>query len=1211
MLFFVPFLGKAQQVNRDQWGNQVFASDTWQGWCEYLTTYWHRVDSTWWAGGNDLTLRGLNGAPAPQAVPTKVPVPGVTFIQLSNALHDDIAVSSIADTSFAYIIGANNYGQWGTGNTTGNNKFFKIRLDSAGNLLDSLRIVAGGWYAVAGGQFYIAVKNNGSVWGWGNMNGGGAGNGSAGSALRKPAQIFLSGGKSAQFVQCAEQVVILCTDSTVQTFQNDAGDANNLGRVISGTNNRTPIDIGLHGIVGISVGYAVSYAWDINGDVWAWGKFCKSYGGQNHITDNGSSNVPIKITSLLALPAPVRKIVCNHNATVALLTNGKIYGWGGIPTGATGVNQDFFWPSYTGTSGTSPYNGGTPDPWNWHVEYAIGADLGDYVVATPQQIAPGKSNFANIFGGSMWDFDFSAVDSTQQFYQWGRGKGAVIANGTYAADSAGTHIEASYHVSWDQPLPVLVTPFNVTVFQEVTSPFCVLNPATFPCSNYTIPTRTHPHSAVTSYTTTIGPAVLDGRSSTAFYFNNRLWTQLSGAAVPMGIRTSPTDSIVFTTAGTYTFKYRITDDVWQSDSAVATIIVTSGAAQTHFYVSSSTGSNVGSCGLLSPCATVAYIHSLGLLVPGDTVSLKGGDTFNETIYPSTSGTASLPIVYNTYGTGQAIVSGFALVNSWTSYGSNTYAGICPKCKVTTNLATVDGKVYHLARFPNAGYLKVTAITSTSATVPSLTGTPSYTGKMGVFKVERFSIDSIRVNSQVTTTLNLASAPSYTNGNGNGMFFENDRSFLDTAGEYQVVGVDTLLIVSLDPASNHIVNVAGSDTGVYLSGKNYLTFSNWKVIGQNQFAFFMNVDTGIVLNNCNISQQGNEGILDNQVVNLTLNTDTLEWANDDAIYSTGGNANHHSLINSVVKYNGLFPGMGKSGGGSHYEGVNDPIPFSTYSGNDIDSNGYVGLHPAGDSLNIFNNHVHRNGQVKSDGSEIYLQDATPISYTYGRNIFNNILDHGFKDSSGVKFDSTDVWFGLYIDAAASGVNAHDNTGNDEPTAGLFNHGANNTYLNNNWYGNGFRAAMIAESSPNVITGIVYEFNSHGSPLTGTNSLSFTSSSNDLGTFCTTCDNNYYIVPLGVTTSLYTKSPADAGTLRNLTSWQTALGIDLNSSFISAPTLFKASIPGGTFTFPGQYKLGTGTIFNGKIVLQPYSSVVTYITNYGFISGINVGKFIVLP
>jgi hypothetical protein len=57
----------------------------------------------------------------------------------------------------------------------------------------------------------------------------------------------------------------------------------------------------------------------------------------------------------------------------------------------------------------------------------------------------------------------------------------------------------------------------------------------------------------------------------------------------------------------------------------------------------------------TPWLTIAHVNTVALQ-PGDSVSFRGGDTFTGNVAPTTSGTATLPIVYKSYGTGNATIS---------------------------------------------------------------------------------------------------------------------------------------------------------------------------------------------------------------------------------------------------------------------------------------------------------------------------------------------------------------------------------------------------------------------------------------------------------------------------------------------------------------------------------------------------------------------------
>lgn len=98
---------------------------------------------------------------------------------------------------------------------------------------------------------------------------------------------------------------------------------------------------------------------------------------------------------------------------------------------------------------------------------------------------------------------------------------------------------------------------------------------------------------------------------------------------------------------------RITRGITRSlTRAIARSGVTVG---TNYYVSA-TGSDANAgTSTGAPWLSITKVNA-STFVPGDTVSFKGGDTFAGAIVIPSSGSSSLPITFNSYGTGQGIIS---------------------------------------------------------------------------------------------------------------------------------------------------------------------------------------------------------------------------------------------------------------------------------------------------------------------------------------------------------------------------------------------------------------------------------------------------------------------------------------------------------------------------------------------------------------------------
>src|SRR5437868_6957221 len=84
---------------------------------------------------------------------------------------------------------------------------------------------------------------------------------------------------------------------------------------------------------------------------------------------------------------------------------------------------------------------------------------------------------------------------------------------------------------------------------------------------------------------------------------------------------------------------------------------------------STTGSDDSRGTLDQPFRTIQ--QAANLAQPGDSVFVRGG-TYRETVKPTTSGTASAPIIFKAYNNEQVTVSGADVVSGFSQYDSNIY-----------------------------------------------------------------------------------------------------------------------------------------------------------------------------------------------------------------------------------------------------------------------------------------------------------------------------------------------------------------------------------------------------------------------------------------------------------------------------------------------------------------------------------------------------------
>jgi len=96
-----------------------------------------------------------------------------------------------------------------------------------------------------------------------------------------------------------------------------------------------------------------------------------------------------------------------------------------------------------------------------------------------------------------------------------------------------------------------------------------------------------------------------------------------------------------------------------------------------YYVSSSTGDDGNQGTQAQPWKTFGgagnHVNG-GSFAAGDTVLLKRGDVWNESLIPPTSGSSGSPITFDAYGTGAPPeISGKRDLSGWTLYSSNVWS----------------------------------------------------------------------------------------------------------------------------------------------------------------------------------------------------------------------------------------------------------------------------------------------------------------------------------------------------------------------------------------------------------------------------------------------------------------------------------------------------------------------------------------------------------
>ncbi|MCM5529388.1 PKD domain-containing protein [Parasegetibacter sp. NRK P23] len=560
---------------------------------EYQVLFIDKNQHLWGLGNlSNIGTGGKGKAGVPQRV--QVSPYDLKFKDAVGGLHGAAAIDV---DGYVWVMGDNDQGQHGQGDLT--HPYLlprKITIDSAGNPFNNIASMCAYFVktTTGGHNGFFAVKEDGTLWVWGRTLGGMRGDGAddtdAHMNTLRPVQVKMPGSRKVKQIVAGNFAIALCTDGTVWTWGKVA--ASNLGYAATGMDYASPHQLtGLSDITQIAGSGTFNYALRKDGVLYGWGAHSAQMGDYYLIGNGLPKPTPVVLTKITSnLPSPIRKIVTNTVSTHVILEDGSMYGWGNNGEGNVGNGWERKWEKF------SPM-------YAWDYTVAEGE-----IVTLPVKIAP-NVKFADVFGSNVYTFYTYALDVDDNLYCWGRNKGSVLAVQTTAPNGT---IVAQRQSAWDRWWPTPVNPFNQTTSYISPSKDCVDGTATgSPCTTYTIPANTAPkaNAGEKQYITT-STAKLNGTASTdnvfiAYYE----WSQVSGPnQAVINLPASPTPTVYGLVTGTYTFKLKVTDNGWYSDSATVQIVV-------------------NGSGNVAPVAKAGADQSITL--PTSTVTLDGSTSSDE------------------------------------------------------------------------------------------------------------------------------------------------------------------------------------------------------------------------------------------------------------------------------------------------------------------------------------------------------------------------------------------------------------------------------------------------------------------------------------------------------------------------------------------------------------------------------------------------------
>ncbi|MGC5326282.1 Ig-like domain-containing protein [Brevibacillus sp. SYSU BS000544] len=270
---------------------------------------------------------------------------GIT--KISGDIEHNLALK---DDGTVWAWGKNNFGQLGNDSITNSNVPVKV------SGLDTVIDIS------AGGENSYALKADGTVWSWGNNGVGELGNGNIGSFHMKPVQVVGPGGVGVlqEITSIAggyKFALALKNDGTVWAWGNNGNGTLGNG---TGVSSSTPVQVKdpgdpsqpLTNVVAISASkYAVA-AVKADGTVWTWG--ANIYGGLGMGVDSSvtpRSNLPVQVkdsNEAGGFLTGVKQISAGDAHFLALKTDGTLRAWGNCVYGQLGAGS--FGPGIDGST---------------------------------------------------------------------------------------------------------------------------------------------------------------------------------------------------------------------------------------------------------------------------------------------------------------------------------------------------------------------------------------------------------------------------------------------------------------------------------------------------------------------------------------------------------------------------------------------------------------------------------------------------------------------------------------------------------------------------------------------------------------------------------------------------------------------------------------------------------------------------------------------
>ena len=419
-------------------------------------------------------------------------------------------------------------------------------------------------------------------------------------------------------------------------------------------------------------------------------------------------------------------------------------------------------------------------------------------------------------------------------------------------------------------------------------------------------------------------------------------------------------------------------------ASIVTLLAWSICSATTYYVSPSGNDASSGTSQANAWQTMQRVSQvMNTLSPGDQILFQRGATYRGSLSILSSGTASSPIVFGSYGSGaEPVISGSTPVSGWTSAGGGIWQA---PLATTPTYIFVNSQLMTLARTPNAGWLRM----ENGGTdwlqddqLPSGTWTG---GGQAVIRSTMWSYDVVNISSQNGTTINYPTIYYNLAGWDWGYFLQNKLSALDAAGEwYHDSGAGILYLKppgGTDPNAS-LVEASVQDYGFRVEWmRHHVRIQDLHFEHQKTYSIRLDGGYSCTIDNCTFSQArtavstyGNDNVItDNHLHDIYASG---IWTDDDNIL----------IENNLLQDIAVVPGLGESNWG--YFGIRTLAPQGVVvRGNRLERIGYNGIEAKGDAL-VEKNRVDQAVYILNDGGAIAFDNANGMMIR--QNIVTNVV-----------------------------------------------------------------------------------------------------------------------------------------------------------------------------------------------------------------------------